>query len=99
MKKNRFEQMMKSANEAAAYARGEADTSEYRIVIPPELDIRAIRKKFGYTQEEFAARFGFNIGRLRDWEQGRTHPDAALRAYLLVIDRKPEAVREALAAA
>ena len=98
MKKDRFEQLMKSAGEAAAFARGEADIAEYRIDIPPQLDIRAIRKRLGLTQEEFAARFGFNVARLRDWEQGRTHPDSALRAYLMVIDRNPDAVCEALAA-
>ena len=48
-------------------------------------------------QVEFAAQFGFNAARVRDWEQGRSHPDGALRAYLMVIDGEPELVREALA--
>lgn len=98
MKKERFAQLLKSANEAAAFAHRKGDLSGYRIWVPSELDVRAIRKKLKLTQEGFAVRFGFNVARLRDWEQGRTHPDAALRAYLLVIDRNPEAVRKALAA-
>jgi hypothetical protein len=36
------------------------------------------------------------ILRLRDWEQGRVEPDQAARAYLKVIVREPETVREAL---
>ncbi|MGB8364906.1 MAG: helix-turn-helix domain-containing protein [Rhizomicrobium sp.] len=98
-KKTMFEDMKASLNEAIGFANGTADLEGYRIHIPPEMDVRALRKRLGMTQEEFASRFGFNVARLRDWEQGRTHPDAALRAYLMVIERKPEAVQEALAAA
>ena len=55
-----------------------------------------MRRAFGLSQEEFAARFHIPLGTLRDWEQGRKEPDAAARAYLVVIGRNPEAVREAL---
>jgi len=33
---------------------------------------------------------------LEEWEQGRRRPESAVRAYLTVMDRKPEAVEEAL---
>ena len=46
--------------------------------------------------EEFASRFHIPLGTLRDWEQGRKEPDAAARAYLVVIGRNPAAVSEAL---
>jgi putative transcriptional regulator len=91
-----FENMMQGAMEALAFAKGEADLSKYRVHIPPELDVRAIRKRLRLTQQEFADRYGFNIARIRDWEQGRSCPDGALRAYLIVIARKHEAVDEAL---
>jgi hypothetical protein len=48
------------------------------------------------SQEDFALRFHIPLGTLRDWEQGRKDPDAAARAYLVVIGRNPDAVREAL---
>ena len=89
---------MTGAKEALAYARGEADPSQYKVHIPEDLDVKAIREATGLTQEAFALRYGFNLGRLRDLEQKRTHPDSVVRAYLLVIQRKPKAVREALAA-
>lgn len=48
------------------------------------------------SQEEFAGRFQIPLGALLDWEQGRKDPDAAARAYLVVIGRNPAAVSEAL---
>ncbi|MGO9546568.1 MAG: helix-turn-helix domain-containing protein [Rhodomicrobium sp.] len=55
-----------------------------------------IRRALKLSQEEFAARFHIPPGTLRDWEQGRSEPDAAARAYLRVIAREPEVVRRAL---
>jgi putative transcriptional regulator len=58
--------------------------------------VRIIRRALGLSQEEFATRFRIPLGTLRDWEQGRKDPDAAARAYLIVIGRNPAAVSEAL---
>jgi putative transcriptional regulator len=63
------------------------------------VDVKAIRAKLGFTQEEFARRFGFNLNTLRHWEQGMRQPEGPARAYLLVIDRAPKAVQDALNAA
>lgn len=61
--------------------------------------VKTMRRALGLSQEEFSARFHIPLGTLRDWEQGRKDPDAAARAYLVVIGRNPEAVREALSPA
>lgn len=45
---------------------------------------------------EAAARFGFSLDALRNWEQGRRQPDLSARAFLTVIEREPDAVRRAL---
>ena len=58
--------------------------------------VKVMRRALGLTQEEFAARFHIPLGTLRDWEQGKTQPDQAARAYLRVIARNPKAVVEAL---
>jgi putative transcriptional regulator len=58
--------------------------------------VKVIRRALGLSQEEFSARFRIPLGTLRDWEQGRKEPDAAARAYLVVIGRNPSAVRDAL---
>ena len=60
--------------------------------------VKVMRRALGLTQEEFAGRFQIPLGTLRDWEQGKTQPDQAARAYLRVIARNPRAVVEALEA-
>jgi putative transcriptional regulator len=82
--------------EAVAYARGEAKRGDFRVHVPAEINVQAIRTKLGMTQEEFAGRFGFSVNTLRHWEQGKRQPEGPTRAYLLVIDRAPKAVLKAL---
>jgi putative transcriptional regulator len=65
----------------------------------PKVDVRAIRAKTGLSQVRFAKRFGFSVGAVREWEQGRRQPEAAARVLLLVIAAHPEVVDEVLAAA
>jgi putative transcriptional regulator len=93
-----FEGIMAGAREALAYARGDADLSRYKVHIPEDLNVKAIREATGLTQETFAMRYGFNLARLRDLEQKRTRPDSVVRAYLMVIQKNPKAVKDALAA-
>ncbi len=61
-------------------------------------EVRALRKRLGLTQEQFAVGFGVNIWTLRDWENHRREPDGPAQTLLKVIDRDPEAVRLAVAA-
>jgi putative transcriptional regulator len=68
-----------------------------RRVVAAEVDVPAIRKELGLSQEEFALRFGLDVGTLRGWEQGRFRPDTAARVLLRVIAREPAAVERALA--
>ena len=56
-----------------------------------------VRRALRMTQEAFAEAFRIPIGTLRDWEQGRTEPDLANRAYLKVIAVDPQFVKKALA--
>jgi putative transcriptional regulator len=90
------ERLIESAREALAFARGEADVAAYGIHVPAEVDVKTIRKRKGMTQAEFASRYHLNLARLRDWEQRRSNPDSAARAYLRVIEKEPEAVERAL---
>jgi putative transcriptional regulator len=99
MTKKAFRKIMAGAEAALAVARGEAKSSEYRIHVPSDVDVKAIRRKLHLSQSEFCERFGFGLARLRDWEQHRSHPDGALRAYLMVIARAPKAVEKALKSA
>ncbi len=58
--------------------------------------VRRLRQKLNLSQPAFAERFQIPVASLRDWEHGRRMPDAATRAYLIVIEREPEAVQRAL---
>jgi len=99
MSDNNAESIRRGLGQAVAYAEGKADESRYAVHIPERIDVKAIRIKLGMTQEDFAARFGFSVNTLRHWEQGKRQPEGPTRAYLLVIDRAPEAVQNALKAA
>jgi putative transcriptional regulator len=59
-------------------------------------DVKALRSRLGMTQEQFAHAYRLPIGTVRDWEQGRTRPDAPALALLVVIEREPDAARRAL---
>ena len=91
--------LIQSAKEARKVARGEADPKSYKMHIPAEINVRAVRGRLKLTQEEFSIRYGLTLARVRDWEQGRSFPDSAARAYLTVIEREPKAVARALAEA
>lgn len=88
-----------AAKEARAIASGKADPATYRVHVPADIDVAAIRKAVRLSQDKFAARFGIPTGTLRDWEQGRSKPDGAARVLLMVIAKEPEAVQRALEAA
>jgi putative transcriptional regulator len=55
-----------------------------------------LRRALRLSQEEFSEQYWIPLGTLRDWEQARTEPDAAARAYLRVIAHDPEYIRELL---
>ncbi len=60
------------------------------------VDVAGIRKKTRLTQAEFANRFGFELGTLRNWEQGRYAPNGHARVLLQVIDREPDLIQAIL---
>jgi putative transcriptional regulator len=95
---SRVDAMTEAQRHAAALSDPDAQplTQERISHMKRTRQARVIRRALGLSQEEFAARFRIPLGTLRDWEQGRKEPDAAARAYLVVIGRNPAAVAEAL---
>ncbi len=87
--------IISSARQALAFVRGEA-VKGFRVHIPEEIDVRAIRRRAKMSQAEFARCFGVSLRTVQDWEQGRRVPSGPARAFLAVIAREPEAVRRAL---
>jgi len=62
------------------------------------VDVKALRRRLGMSQERFARSFHLSIGTVRDWEQGRSLPDRPARVLLKLIERNPDLVLETLQA-
>jgi len=90
------ESVIQGLKKAIAWTKGENDKVHVTLVHVPEVDVRGVRLKMGLSQAEFAAKFGFPPATLRNWEQGRSHPDAPTRVLLAVIAKHPEAVEDVL---
>lgn len=93
-----FARVMQGLSEAADFAAGKA-VKGARVHVPAEVDVKAIRTSLGLTQTQFAQAYGFTVGAVRDWEQGRRQPEASARILLKVIEKRPDVVAEILGAA
>ncbi|HTO46773.1 MAG TPA: helix-turn-helix domain-containing protein [Burkholderiales bacterium] len=67
-----------------------------RLYAPAKVDVKAVRRSTGLTQEEFAAKFAISLGTLRHWERGDRRPRGTALVLLNVIAREPKAVMRAL---
>ena len=90
MKKELFAELLASVEEGGAILRGKRRPSRAFPVNPPE--IRAMRERYGLTQERFATLMGISVATLRNWEQGRRHPEGSAQVLLRVVARYPKAV-------
>lgn len=90
------ESIIQGLNEAIAWTCGESANVRVTLVHVPEIDVRDVRTRMGLSQAEFATKFGLPPATLRNWEQGRSRPDAPTRVLLAVIAKHPEAVEDVL---
>ena len=89
-----FEEMAQGTAEARAYMEGK--WKGYKVTLPAEVDVKAIRKRLNMTQASFSDTFGFSLDAVKHWEGGRRTPESSARAFLIVIARNPKAVISAL---
>jgi len=98
MASNRIRNMTDEEIEAAA--RSDPDARPLAAEQPARMKrvsgVKRLRWRLKLSQAEFAERFNIPLGTLRDWEQHRSEPDQAARAYLRVIEFNPEHVAAAL---
>ena len=57
-------------------------------------DIAALRRFVGLTQVQFAQAMSISVHTLRNWEQGRRHPEGPAIALLRIAARHPRIIRE-----
>lgn len=88
--------LIESAKQALDFVQGNADSGEYHVHIPDDINVKAIRESMDMSQSEFAEHFGFSVRTLQDWEQGRRVPGGVARNFLILLKRNPEMVRETL---
>jgi len=88
--------IIEGLEQAVAWSRGEDVPVRVTLVHVPEIDVRAVRRRMGLSQTQFATKFGFPPATLRNWEQGRVRPDAPTRVLLAVIAKHPESVEDVL---
>ena len=62
-------------------------------------DVVALRKFVGLSQAQFARAVGISVHTLRNWEQGRRHPEGPAIALLRIAARHPRIIRENLSSA
>ena len=88
--------IIEGLDQAIAWSKGDSTRGRVTLVEVPEVDVQKVRRKMGLSQAGFASKFGFSPATLRNWEQGRSRPDAPTRVLLAVIAKHPEAVEDVL---
>ena len=88
--KSAFDKIAAGLSDAIAHADGESGRA--RIATP--IDVAAIRKRTGKTQDQFARAYHLPLGTVRDWEQSRSQPDAPARVLLALIKAEPDTIEQ-----
>ena len=73
----------------------DADTAA-ELALDDVIAPKALRRRLGLTQEQFAKALPIPVAMLRIWEQQRTAIEPAARSLLLIVARDPEAALKAL---
>jgi putative transcriptional regulator len=90
------EELIASMKQAAAHSNGRKPRG-MRVTKLEVPDVKAIRRSLRMSQDRFAAAYRIPLPTLKNWEQGRRHPDAPAAAYLIAIKRRPKEIMEAMA--
>ena len=96
MKKELFDELVESIQEAGKIRKGLAKPS--RVFRFRPVDVKRIRNRLHVSQSQFSLMIGVSKSTLQNWEQGRREPEGPAKALLRVVEKRPEAVLEALQA-
>jgi len=89
-------EIITGAEEALAYLKGDKTKGRAYKVRARDIDVKAIREKLEMTQEVFSETFAIPVSTLKKWETNNHVPEGPAKAYLMVIDKSPRAVKKAL---
>ena len=96
MKKELFNELLKSVEEAAAIERGTMKPSR-TFEIKTANDVVRVRNKLGLPQIKFARLLGISEDTLQNWEQGRRKPAGPAKVLLKIAAKHPKIVLETAA--
>ena len=89
-------EIIEGLREIKAWREGRTELRTTTVDLPRAVEVPAIRKELGLSQDQFARLMGVSVATLRNWEQGRREPHGPARSLLLVASREPAAVLKAL---
>jgi len=96
MKKELFNELLRSVQEAADIERGSMAVSRKFEVKTPN-DVVRVRHKLGLPQTKFARLLGISENTLQNWEQGRRKPAGPAKVLLKIAAKHPKIVLETAA--
>ena|SRR5476649_2235001 len=94
MKKELFDELLESVQEAVAIERGTRAPSR-KFEIKSGNDVSRVRNRLHLSQTKFARLMGISEDTLQNWEQGRRKPSGPAMVLLRVAAKHPEALLEA----
>lgn len=89
-------QIAADADTAPLFSAAELRRARRVVPVPAGDNVRALRRRLGLSQQQFAARYGFSVETIRNYEQGHRRPAGPARVLLKVIATEPDAVTRAL---
>jgi putative transcriptional regulator len=96
MKKELFNELLQSVQEAAAIERGAIKPSR-KFEVKTANDVVRVRTKLGLPQTKFAKLLGISEDTLQNWEQGRRKPAGPAKVLLKIAAKHPKIVLETAA--
>lgn len=95
MDSKQFDELESNLKKAVHVAKGRAAPKTIYVMVTPA-QIKAVRRKTGMSQADFARTFHLSLDTVKGWEQGKRSPDAAASNYLRLIQANPEFVQETM---
>lgn len=96
MRKDLFDELLESVQEATAITRGRKAPSRAfsgeAILHGQHPDVAVLRKHFKLSQSKFAALLGISVDTLQNWEQKRRRPEGPAQVLLRIAATHPESL-------
>lgn len=89
-----FARIKQGLNGAIGHAKGKQ--AGVKVWRPAAVNVAEVWGRLGFTQAQFAARFGVSVATLRHWERGDRNPQGPALVLLNLFDRDPKGVLRAL---